>query len=170
MKQWINLLPWRARLFRQQQRRLVFKILGFITALCLTYVGLSYCNQHLQQMIVIKQHQFQQQQTMLSKLEYQLTQLRQEQEWGEGQLLVSSNEVLQLMTWLKDLPFIQGELTEFYVEKERIKLKERVTQQSEFDHIQQYISQSSFIQTHQLNHFITLSDSTIEFGFDIYWK
>ncbi|WP_443090157.1 hypothetical protein [Basfia succiniciproducens] len=169
MKNWINLLPWRQQLIAQKNRKFIYKISLFFTALLILGMGISLFHGNLTRQLSEKQQQFYRQQDEFAKLTRQVSQLRRSYEQTEEQNLISSDSVSLFLSWLARLPLNEGELTEFLLQQNSIHLHGYAENQQEFDSIHQYIVQTEWIYESKLTHFSTSAKGLLAFSFAIEW-
>ena len=160
----MNLLPWRIELFKQKSRRLLLQTSVVSVVLCLTCFMLKAVNQHFELQLGEKQNEQQKYQVTLNILNTQIAQLRQQTTPQTKQIPIQTEQVLNIIQMLSELPLTQGEIQHFELQKDRISLEGIAVNQKEFEQLQPYIVQ--YFPDIRLNQFAPKSNNELQFKFE----
>lgn len=159
----MNLLPWRIELFKQKSRRLLLQTSVMSIVLCLTCFMLNAVNQHFEQQLGEKQNEQQKYQATLNILNTQIAQLRQQTMPQTKQIPIQTEQVLNIIQMLSELPLTQGEIQHFELQRDRVSLEGIAANQKEFEQLQPYIAQ--YFPDIRLNQFVPKSNNELQFKF-----
>ena len=160
----INLLPWRLMEHRRRLTLFLWQLLVCIIFSILFYALFSSWNKTQGLTIDELYEQFEQIQHKTDQVQQQIVQFRRQTQETEQQRPLATESARRILADLMELPFYQGELDEFVIDAEHLRLKGKAATQQEFEEIHQFLRER-FAQI-RLTHFESLSDR-LQFEFEI---
>lgn len=137
----MNLLPWRLTAHRQRSRQAFRRFILVLGTSLAAYIALWQVNLRSESELNRIQAELEQ---MNQKLPALIAQVRRQQQHLIQQANskpVARAQIQQTMDLLQQLPFIQGELSDFTLDAEQIRLKGKAQDQREFEQIQQFLNE-----------------------------
>lgn len=136
----MNLLPWRLTAHRQRSRQACKRLILALSLFFAAYFVLWRLNLHEQNILTRTQTELEQIKQKLPTLIARVRSQQQRLSQQENSRPVSREQIQQTLDLLQQLPFIQGELSDFTLDAERITLKGKAQTQQEFEQIQQFLN------------------------------
>ena len=159
----MNLLPWRQTLFQQKSRAMLAKT-SIAAGICLLlWAILQGVHHQLQQQVANQQTQLQQLRTTAGTLTQQVTKLRSQIIPREKQQPMPTEQVLQTIQLLSQLPLTQGEIQHFQLQPNQFSLQGFAADQAEFEPLQAYLAQ--YFPKIRLTEFSPQQNGALQFHF-----
>ncbi|ABR74064.1 hypothetical protein CBG46_01820 [Actinobacillus succinogenes] len=136
----VNLLPWRLTAHRQRSRQAFKRLMLALSIFFAADIVLWRLNIHAESALNHSQNELEQINRKLPPLIAQVRRQQQHLMKQENNRPVTRERIQQTMDVLQQLPFIQGELSDFTLDAQRITLKGETKNQQEFEQIQQFLN------------------------------
>lgn len=143
----MNLLPWRLTAHRQRSRQAFRRFILVLGTSLAAYIALWQVNLRSESELNRIQAELEQMNQKLPALIAQVQRQQQHLTQKENSKPVARAQIQQTMDLLQQLPFIQGELSDFILDAEQIRLKGKAQDQREFEQIQQFLNDLPALKT-----------------------
>ncbi|HBO38424.1 MAG TPA: hypothetical protein DD638_07150 [Pasteurellaceae bacterium] len=165
MSRQINLLPWRLKLHHHRSRILLWKLFILVFMVIALMLTLRYLNRQISAELTVKQIYSAQTQGKLRHIEQQISQLQKNYIKQESYTLITSAKAIRILDFLSQLPMRQGELKAFILRAEQLTLAGTADNQTEFEQINRFLTESALFKQVILAKFIPQQNGSLQFQF-----